>query len=63
VKVGDLVQVLPAKFGYYIIVEKLNDDYRPNAKNYWQLLPVTAGIYSGYGPMSEEFIEIASESR
>ena len=62
-KVGDLVQVLPAKVGYYIIAAKLHDDYRPNAKNYWQLLSVTAGIYAGYGPMSEDFIEVISESR
>ena len=61
-KIGDLVQVLPAKFGYYIIVEEL-PHHRENQKVYWQLLPVTSGIYSGYGPMSEEFIEVISESR
>ena len=62
-KVGDLVQVLPAKAGYYIIIEKLPRSYRPNTKTYWQLFPATSGIYSGYGPMSEEFIEVVSESR
>jgi len=62
-KVGDLVQVLPAKFGYYIITEAIPDSYRGNGRAYWQLLPVTKGLYSGYGPMSEEFIEVISESR
>ena len=61
-KVGDLVQVLPAKAGYYIIIEKLPRSYRPNTKTYWQLFPATSGIYS-YGPMKEEFIEVTSESR
>jgi hypothetical protein len=66
VKVGDLVQVLPAKFGYYIIVEEAHSCIvrnGPNTKTYWQLFPATSGIYSGYGPMSEEFIEVTSESR
>jgi hypothetical protein len=63
VQVGDLVQVLPGKHGYYIITEAIPDSYRENDKDYWQLLPVTAGAYSGYGPMSEEFIEVASENR
>jgi|TARA_R110000824_G_scaffold5670_11_gene26203 hypothetical protein len=62
VQVGDLVQVLPAKVGYYIIVEDFAF-HRDNDKAYWQLLPVTTSIYSGYGPMSEEFIEVVSESR
>ena len=61
-KVGDLVQVLPSKHGYYIITEKIRDNYRDNGRRYWQLLPITTDIYSGYGPMSEEFIEVASES-
>jgi len=62
-KVGDLVQVLPAKHGYYIIIEKIRETYRANGKRYWQLKPITTGTYSGYGAMSEEFIEVASESR
>jgi len=62
-KIGDLVQVLPAKIGYYIIIEELPRSYRANTKTYWQLFPATSGIYSGYGPMSEEFIEVVSESR
>ena len=69
-KIGDLVQVLPAKIGYYIIVEEARSCVvrsgpagRANTRTYWQLLPVTTGIYSGYGPMSEEFIEVVSESR
>jgi len=54
VQVGDLVQVLPAKVGYYIITERVE----PNG---WYLMPVAH--VNGSGPMSEEFIEVASASR
>ena len=53
-KVGDLVQVLPAKAGYYIITERV-------APGGWYLMPVAH--VNGCGPMSEEFIEVASASR
>ncbi len=61
-KVGDLVQVLPAKVGYYIITEKLKmpDDY---ITVYWNLEPVCAANFSCGGPMDEKYIEVVSEGR
>ena len=63
-KVGDLVQVLPAKIGYYIIVEraKLADDYVGRTA-YWNLASVCSANFDYGGPMSEQFIEVVSESR
>ena len=61
-KVGDLVQVLPAKIGYYIITGKVKmpDDY---VTVYWNLQPLCgANLHCG-GPMGEKFIEVVSESR
>ena len=61
---GDLVQVLPAKVGYYIVLgpSKMEDDYVGRTA-YWDLqtLPGTKFLYGG--PMSEKFIEVISESR
>ena len=60
-KVGDLVQVLPAKIGYYIITEKrkMPDNYAV----YWELAPVCEANFHCGGPMDENFIEVVSESR
>ncbi len=53
-KAGDLVQVLPAKFGYYIVLEE-------EQPGYWQLVPITGNTVGGL--MHEQFIEAVSESR
>jgi len=61
-KVGDLVQVLPAKIGYYIVTGrvKMPDDY---ITIYWNLAPVCKASFHCGGPMAEKFIEVVSESR
>ena len=66
-KVGDLVQVLPAKIGYYIITgrTKIADDYVGPALGtvYWNLAPLCGANFDRGGPMSKKFIEVVSESR
>ena len=63
-KVGDLVQVLPAKAGYYVILgrAKMSDGYNGRTI-YWELAPVCEANFSTGGPMDEKFIEVASEGR
>ncbi len=63
-KIGDLVQVLPAKIGYYIILGKaeMRSDYGGNSV-YWGLFPFPDTGYHYPGPMDEKFIEVISESR
>ena len=58
-KVGDLVQVLPARMGVYIITDRVASD----RGRYWQLEPVYEEMFGDYGPMSEEYIEVISEGR
>jgi hypothetical protein len=61
-KAGDLVQVLPAKIGYYVILGRAEapDDYVGRTV-YWELHPLpSANFYYG-GPMDEKFIEVVSE--
>lgn len=64
IKPGSLVQVLPAKIGYYIVLEKskMNDDYAGRAV-YWELHPLPGANFRYGGPMSEEYIEVVSEGR
>ena len=59
-KVGDLVQVLPAKIGYYIIVEGTDDSSWGRT---WILAPVCNANFATAGAMAEKFIEVISESR
>lgn len=63
-KPGDLVQVLPAKIGYYIVLgkAKMDDDYVGRTV-YWDLHPLPYGNYLYGGPMDEKYIEVISESR
>jgi hypothetical protein len=63
-KVGDLVQVLPAKFGHYIIVgrSKIENDY-VGQRVYWELLPLPDAGFCYGGPMDEKYIEVVSEGR
>ena len=63
-KAGDLVQVLPAKNGYYIVLGpwKMEDDY-VGRKVYWNLHPLPCTGYTYSGPMDEKYIEVVSESR
>lgn len=61
-KIGDLVQILPAKIGYYIIIGKtdIKDDY-PGRAVYWHLHPLPSTNFHYGGPMNEKFIEVVSE--
>jgi hypothetical protein len=51
-KVGDLVQVLPARYGYYIVLEE-------EQPGYFQLTPIIGNTVGGL--MHEQFIELVSE--
>ncbi len=66
-KVGDLVQVLPAKYGHYIIIgrtTKLEDERAGDESTvYWNLAPLPDTPFDHGGPMSEKFIEVVSEGR
>ena len=63
-KAGDLVQVLPAKIGYYIVLgrAKMDDDYVGRTV-YWDLHPLPSANFHFGGPMDEKYIEVVSESR
>ena len=63
-KRGDLVQVLPAKIGYYIVLgqAKMDDDYVGRTV-YWDLHPLPSANFIYGGPMSEKYIEVVSEGR
>ena len=63
-KAGDLVQVLPSKVGYYLVIgrSKMEDDYVGRTV-YWDLHPLSSANFSFGGPMSEKYIEVVSESR
>ena len=63
---GDLVQVLPAKVGTYLVIRKIlegDEDYPryrgPRRDTLWLLF----GEDVGCAPMNEEWIEVISESR
>jgi hypothetical protein len=64
-KVGDLVQVLPAKMGVYLVIRKIfkgDEDYPrlrlPEEGPLWLLF----GEDIGCAPMNEEWIEVINES-
>ena len=62
-KRGDLVQVLPAKIGFYIVMGRyeMPDDYV--VRNvYWDLLPLPGTNFDRGGAMDEKFIEVISEA-
>jgi hypothetical protein len=61
-QVGDLVRVLPAGAGVYIITEQAYTGLSTGMA-YWHLSPVYGCDDGGCGPMSEEYIEVISESR
>jgi len=58
-KVGDLVQVLPTRMGIYIITKQAYIG-ASTGMPYWHLEPVYEEMFGGYGPMSEEYIEVIS---
>ena len=63
-KVGDLVQVLPARIGYYIILSVVQTPHSHGGRAvYYNLAPVAGANFDHGGPMNEKFIEVASESR
>ena len=63
-KAGDLVQVLPSKVGYYLVIgrSKMEDDYVGRTV-YWDLHPLPSANFCFGGPMDEKYIEVVSESR
>ncbi len=62
-KVGDLVQVLPAKFGHYIIIGRLKmDEAYVGRRVYWDLAPLPDTPFDHGGPMEGKYIEDVSES-
>ena len=63
-KAGDLVQVLPARIGYYIVLGRaeMDDDYVGRTV-YWDLHPLPSANFHFGGPMDEKYIEVVSESR
>ncbi len=63
-KVGDLVQVLPAKIGYYIVTgrTKMRENYTGRTV-FWNLAPVCKANFHCGGAMDEYYIEVVSESR
>ena len=63
-KAGDLVQVLPAKVGYYIVLgrTKMGGGY-VGRKVYWDLWPLPSAGFDHGGAMDEKYIEVISESR
>ena len=66
IKPGDLVQVLPAKFGHYIVVGRTTvfDDERVGKGStiYWNLAPLPDAAHLHGGAMDEKYIEVISES-
>ncbi len=69
-KVGDLVQVLPAKIGYYLITGRVKMDDLLSLSlpldrqaEYWYLTPLDRASFQTGGPMDEKFIEVISEGR
>ncbi len=60
-KRGDLVQILPAKVGHYIVLgrTKMSDDY-VGRTNYWDLHPLPDANFDYGGAMDEKFIEVVS---
>ncbi len=63
-KIGDLVQVLPAKVGYYIVLGRSEDpDNYVGRTVYWHLHPLPSANFHYGGPMDEKFIEVVSEGR
>ena len=61
-KVGDLVQVLPAKIGYYIILEKVKSkEGYPIGSMLWDLHPFSNANFDHGGLMDEKYIEVISE--
>ena len=63
-KAGDLVQVLPAKIGYYIVLgrTKMERDYVGRTV-YWDLWPLPSAGFDHGGAMDAKYIEVISESR
>ena len=65
VKVGDLVQVRPAKMGTYLVIRKIlagDEDYPRYRKIDEGPLWLLFGEDVGCAPMNEEWIEVISES-
>lgn len=63
VKTGDLVQVLPAKIGFYIVLGRTRWDNGSVSSTCWNLQSVS-DIEDVPGlPMDEKFIEVVCESR
>jgi hypothetical protein len=64
IKTGCLVQVLPAKVGYYIVLGRAklpDEEYYVGRTIYWHLHPLPSANFHYGGPMDEKFIEVVSE--
>tara|TARA_R110000824_G_scaffold11883_1_gene52239 strand:+ start:5634 stop:5831 length:198 start_codon:yes stop_codon:yes gene_type:complete len=63
IKRGSLVQVLPAKVGYYIVIgkTKMRPDWEGYTK-YWDLAPLPSANFDHGGPMDERYIEVVNEA-
>jgi hypothetical protein len=64
-KVGDLVQVHPAKVGVYLVVRKIivgDEDYPRSRASDEGTLWLLFGDDIGCAPMNEEWIEVINES-
>ena len=68
-KVGDLVQVRPARVGTYLVIRKILKGPRYRGEDsekdsLWLLFGEDVGPDGGFGcaPMNEEWIEVINES-
>ena len=61
-KAGDLVQILPARVGYYVVLGKVAmEDVYVGRAAYWDLHPLSESAHVYGGPMDEKYIEVVSE--
>ena len=62
-EIGDLVQILPTKIGYYIIVgkTKMREDYGGYRK-YWDLATLCNANFDTGGPMDYRYIGVVSSA-
>ncbi len=62
-KVGDLVQCLPARIGVYIIIGEVDCPEHLDTSKLWMLRGLHGASFAYGAPMGEKFIEVISESR
>jgi hypothetical protein len=63
IKRGSLVQVLPAKVGYYIVIGRARGGPLGDGRAvYWHLHPLPSANFHYGGPMDEQWIEVVNEA-